>query len=55
MEKNVRRIMVSIPSEIANQINEVKKADFYDRSYAELYRYILALGLEKIQEISQPE
>lgn len=52
MEKNSKRIMVSIPNEVSEQINVVKKADFYDRSYAELYRYILSLGLEKLQEKS---
>ncbi|MCC8022228.1 MAG: hypothetical protein LIO46_00335 [Clostridiales bacterium] len=31
---------------------DVKKEAFYNKSYAELYRYLIALGLDAVQEQS---
>lgn len=50
MATNTNRVMVSIPAEIETEIKQLKQTHFCDMSYAELYRQILRLGLDKIAE-----
>ena len=42
--------MVSIPAEVKSEIDTVKQREFYDKPYAELYRQIIRLGLDKMRE-----
>lgn len=44
------RLTVSIPQEIKCEIDLAKKNEFYDKPYSELYRQIIRLGLEKMNE-----
>lgn len=50
MINKMERLMVSIPAEVKNELDTIKRQQFYDKPYAELYRYIIHLGLEKMKE-----
>lgn len=43
----MKRLMLTIPEELKQEVDKVKQQEFYDKSYAELYRYIIRLGLDK--------
>lgn len=49
MANTRERLMVSIPAEVKREIDAVKQREFYDKSYAELYRQIIRLGLDKMR------
>ncbi|MBD5550448.1 MAG: hypothetical protein HDQ96_04625 [Lachnospiraceae bacterium] len=51
MANTMERLMVSIPAEVKNEIDAVKQREFYDKPYAELYRQIIRLGLDKMREV----
>ncbi len=55
MVKTMKRLMVSIPTDVKSEIDAVKQQDFYDKSYAELYRYIIRLGLTKMREMAKKD
>ncbi len=50
MSTNMTRLMVSIPQDVKNEIDTLKQKEYYDKPYAELYRQIIRLGLEKMHE-----
>jgi len=50
MTNKMERLMVSIPIDVKNEIDTIKQQKFYDKPYAELYRYIIRLGLAKMKE-----
>ena len=50
MATNMTRLMVSVPQEIRNEIDVVKQKEYFDKPYAELYRQIIRLGLDKMHE-----
>lgn len=41
---------LSVPSEMAERVDALKKAVFFDKPYAEIFRYLIQLGLDEIQE-----
>ena len=43
MAKTMERLMVSIPTDVKSEIDAMKQQDFYDKSYAELYRHIIRM------------
>lgn len=49
------RLMVSIPAEVKKEIDVEKQKEFYDKPYAELYRKIIRLGLDKMREAGASE
>lgn len=51
MATKMARLMVTVPQEVKNNIDNIKKNEYYDKSYAELYRQIIRLGLEKMNEM----
>lgn len=55
MANVMERLMVSIPPDVKNEIDTVKQREFYDKPYAELYRQIIRLGLDKLHEKSAKE
>ena len=55
MAKTMERLMVSIPEDVKSEIDAVKQQEFYDKPYAELYRHIIRLGLEKMRETAGSE
>lgn len=50
MVRTMTRLMVSVPYEAKKQIDIIKQRDYYDKPYSELYRQIIRLGLEKMNE-----
>lgn len=55
MADTMARLMVSIPAEVKKEIDVVKQKEFYDKPYAELYRKIIRLGLDKMKEAKARE
>lgn len=55
MANTMERLMVSIPAEVKSEIDAVKQRKFYDKPYAELYRQIIRLGLDKMKEVAEKE
>lgn len=53
MATDMKRVMVSITPEIEQRLDAVKKEKFYNKPYADVYRYILSLGLEEIRRQEQ--
>ena len=53
MAKTMERLMVSIPTDVKSEIDAMKQQDFYDKSYAELYRHIIRMGLTKMKETAE--
>lgn len=50
MATNMKRLMISIPADIENEINNIKQKEYYNKPYSELYRQIIRLGLDKMRE-----
>ena len=46
MATDMKRVMLSISPDLEQELDVIKKEQFYNKSYAELYRYVLALGLK---------
>ena len=55
MANTMGRLMVSIPIEVKSEIDAIKQREFYDKPYAELYRQIIRLGLDKMREAAGKE
>lgn len=55
MANTMGRLMVSIPAEMKSEIDAIKQREFYDRPYAELYRQIIRLGLDKMRADASKE
>lgn len=43
---DVTRFTLSVPADIAEQVDRLKREQFYDRPYAEIYRYLIELGIK---------
>ena len=39
-----------MPVDMARKAEELKKDLFYDKPYSEMYRYLIQLGMDEIQE-----
>lgn len=50
MATNNTRFMLTIPEEIAKRAEVLKKNIFYDRPYAEMYRQLIQLGMNVLEE-----
>lgn len=50
MATNMNRIMISVPADIEAEIKRLKKTTYYDRPYSEIYRDLIRLGMEKMNE-----
>lgn len=50
MAADMKKIPLSLPPEIEQEIRSVKKDSFYDRPFSEVYRYIIELGLKAAAE-----
>lgn len=46
----MKRVMVSITPELEKGLDNLKREKFYDKPYAEVYRYVFSLGLKAEQE-----
>ena len=50
MAANTRRIMVSIPPDLEQGLDSLKREKFYNKPYSEVFRYVFALGLKAAEE-----
>lgn len=50
MTDDVLKVQFTIPQETQTEIDELKKEQFYDKTYADLYRYIFSKGLNAINK-----
>lgn len=49
------RFMLTIPVDMAEKAEELKKNLFYDKPYAEMYRQLIQLGMDEIQKKAAKE
>jgi len=47
------RITVSLPKELQQQIEQLKKEQFYNLPYSELYRQAIILGIKAMETKSK--
>jgi len=50
MATNMNRIMISVPKDIEEETQQLKKTTYFDRPYSEIYRDLIRLGMEKMNE-----
>lgn len=50
MPTNMNRIMISVPNDIEEEIQQLKKTTYFDRPYSDIYRDLIRLGVEKMNE-----
>ncbi len=55
MATEMHRFMLSIPKEMESEVQSVKKNYFYDKSYAEMYRQLIQIGLERMSAVDEEE
>lgn len=46
LKDNMHRLMLSIPEELHNKLDALKKEKFYNDTKAEMYRFLIKNGLE---------
>ena len=44
-----KSLMLTVPDDIAAAAADVKRTKFTDKSYAEMYRYLIRLGLDSLK------
>lgn len=49
MATEMKRLMVSITPELEPELDQLKKERFYNTTQAEMFRYLIALGLESVK------
>lgn len=49
MATDMKRVMLSLPKDLASKTDEVKRHQFYDKPYSEMYRYLLQRGLDALK------
>lgn len=50
MKEQVTRFSLSVPPELASRAAVLKRYAYYDKTYAEMYRQLIALGLEEMEK-----
>ena len=50
VEKKKLRFTLTVPEEMAKETEKLKKEKFYDKSYAEMYRNLIELGLKEVEK-----
>lgn len=46
MATGMKRVMVSITPDLEQGLDAIKREQFYNKPYSEVYRYVFALGLK---------
>lgn len=49
------RFMITVPVDMAEKAEALKKNIFYDKPYAEMYRQLIQLGMDEIQKKAAKE
>lgn len=50
MTTGTTHFTLTVPGEMAKRAETLKKDMFYDKPYSEMYRQLILLGMEKLQE-----
>ena len=50
MEKKKVRLTLNVPEEIAAEAEKLKKEIFYNKSYAEMYRKLIEMGIKEMEK-----
>ena len=50
MEKKKVRLTLTVPEEMAEAAEKLKNEIFYNKSYAEIYRTLIEMGLKEIEK-----
>ena len=50
MDTVTTRFTLAVPADLTRRVEALKKDVFYDKPYAEMYRQLIRLGIEKSQE-----
>ena len=50
MEKKKVRLTLTVPEEMAEAAEKLKNEIFYNKSYAEMYRTLIEMGLKEIEK-----
>ena len=50
MANTTTRFMLTVPADMAEKAETLKKNLINDKPYAEMYRYLILLGMNEIQE-----
>lgn len=50
MEKKKVRLTLNVPEELAVEAEKLKKEIFYNKSYAEMYRELIKMGLREMEK-----
>ena len=50
MTTGTTRFTLTVPKKKAKRAETLKKDMFYDKPYSEMYRQLILLGMEKLQE-----
>lgn len=54
MEMKKRCLTLTLPDDIAADIADIKRVKFTDKSYSEMYRYLIRLGLDSLKSETPP-
>lgn len=49
MATSMKRFMLTVAPEMERTLDELKQKMFYNKSYSEMYRYILEVGMSAIK------
>ena len=49
MATNMNRFTITVPPETAKSIDELKRNEFYNKPYSEVYRHIINAGVSVIK------
>lgn len=49
------RFMLTVPADMAAKAEMLKKNLFYDKPYAEMYRHLIQIGMNEIQQKAAKE
>ena len=44
-----KRALVSLPPEWDAELNEAKKTSYFDKTYSEMYRQLIRLGMDSLK------
>lgn len=45
-----KSLMLTVPDDIASAVADIKRTKFIDKSYAEMYRYLIRMGLDSVKK-----
>ena len=55
MAGKTTRFLLTVPNDLAQQTEELKRTVFYNKPYAEMYRRLIQLGIEQLSENKEHE